>query len=113
VQRFGIFEFASLGALLNGRWNREKYLSISSIRRATEELKCAGTPLSVSYPKAAFSTNDVDGFELSVKAQRKEHPVVGDTGLPVGPRKVYIRMEKSPVLRSFKAIGRSGILRWS
>jgi len=47
----------------------------------------------VSYPaelchilKSAFSTNDFDGFELSVKAQLEEHPVVGDTGLRVGPK---------------------------
>jgi len=39
--------------------------------------------------------------------------VVGDTGLPVGPKESLLSNGKSPVLRSFKAIGGRGILRWS
>jgi hypothetical protein len=36
--------------------------------------------------KSAFSTNDFDGFELSVKAQVEEHPMGGDTGLRVASK---------------------------
>src|SRR6266446_8943079 len=88
VQRLGYLEFGELRRVAQRTMEqREIFVNNLSIRRATEELKGARDSAELCHIlKSAFSTNDFDGFELSVKAQLEEHPVVGDTGLRVGPK---------------------------
>src|SRR6202022_85042 len=51
--------------------------------------------------KSAFSTNDFDGFELSVKAQLEEHPTVGD-GLRLCPKEGLHFEWKKPGASKFR-----------
>src|ERR1035437_2757447 len=57
-----------------------------AIRRAIEELKGASDYAQVcQILESAFSSNDFDGFELSIKAQAEEPPTIDDKRLRVRP----------------------------
>src|SRR4029077_18859268 len=73
-----------------------------SIRRAIEELKGARDYAGLCHVlQSAFSTNDFDGFELSVKSQVQEHPTVGDTELRVVPKEsLHFEWKKPGVSKS-------------
>jgi hypothetical protein len=81
---------------------RDIFVNNLSIRRAIEELKGASDYAGLCHIlKSAFSTNDFDGFELSVKAQLEEHPTVGDTGLRVAPKEsLHFEWKKPSKFRS-------------
>lgn len=88
VQRLGYLEFGELRRVAQRTMEqRDIFVNNLSIRRAIEELKGATDYAGLCHIlESAFSTNDFDGFELSVKAQLEEHPTVGDTGFRVGPK---------------------------
>ena len=105
VQRLGYLEFGELRRVAQRTMEqREIFVNNLSIRRATEELKGARDSAELCHIlKSAFSTNDFDGFELSVKAQLEEHPVVGDTGLRVDPKESLHFEWKKPGASKFRS----------
>ena len=87
VQRLGYLEFGELRRVAQRTMKqRDIFVNNLSIRRAIEELKGATDYAGLCrILQSAFSTNDFDGFELSVKAHLEEHPTVGD-GLHLAPK---------------------------
>ncbi len=88
VQRLGYLEFGEIRRVAQRTMEqRGIFVNNLSIRRAIEELKGVRDYAGLCHIlKSAFSTNDFDGFELSVKAQVEEHPMVGDTELRVASK---------------------------
>ncbi len=88
VQRLGYLEFGEIRRVAQRTMEqRGIFVNNLSIRRAIEELRGVRDYAGLCHIlKSAFSTNDFDGFELSVKAQVEEHPTVGDTGLRVASK---------------------------
>ena len=83
VQHLGYLEFGEIRRVAQRTIEqRSIFVNNLAIRRATEELKGASDYVQVCrILEAAFSTNDFDGFELSIKAEAEEPPTVGDKRL--------------------------------
>jgi UDP-GlcNAc:undecaprenyl-phosphate GlcNAc-1-phosphate transferase len=106
VQRLGYLEFGEIRRVAQRTMEqRGIFVNNLSIRRAIEELKGARDYAGLCHIlKSAFSTNDFDGFELSVKAKVEEHPTVGDTGLRVVTPKESLHFEwKKPGASKFQS----------
>jgi UDP-GlcNAc:undecaprenyl-phosphate/decaprenyl-phosphate GlcNAc-1-phosphate transferase len=87
VQHLGYLEFWEIRRVAQ-RTIEQKSIFINNlaIRRATEDLKGTSDYFQVCrILEAAFSANDFDGFELSVKYQAEDPPTVGDKRLLVRP----------------------------
>ena len=80
VQHLGYLEFGEIRRVAQRTFEqRGIFVNNLAIRRATEELKGTSDYVEVCrILEAAFSTNDFDGFELSIKAQAAEPPTIGD-----------------------------------
>ena len=80
VQHLGYLEFWEIRRVAQRTIEqRGIFVNNLAIRRAIEELKGATDYLQVCrILEAAFSTNDFDRFELSIKAQAAEPPTISD-----------------------------------
>src|SRR5580692_8039801 len=87
VQHLGYLEFGEIRRVAQRTFDqRGIFINNLAILRATEELKCASDYVQVcGLLEAAFSANDFDGFELSIRADAEEHPTIGDKHLRVRP----------------------------
>ena len=87
VQHLGYLEFGEIRRVAQRTFDqRGIFINNLAILRATEELKCASDYVQVcGLLEAAFSANDFDGFELSIRADAEEHPAIGDKHLRVRP----------------------------
>ena len=88
VQHLGYLEFGEIRRVAQRTFEqRGIFVNNLAIRRATEELKGTSDYVEVCrILEAAFSTNDFDGFELSIKADHaEEHPAIGNKWLRVRP----------------------------
>jgi UDP-GlcNAc:undecaprenyl-phosphate GlcNAc-1-phosphate transferase len=105
VQRLGYLEFGELRRVAQRTMEqRDIFVNNLSIRRAIEELKGARDYAGLCHIlQSAFSTNDFDGFELSVKARLEEHPTVGDTELRVVPKESLHFEWKKPGASKFRS----------
>jgi UDP-GlcNAc:undecaprenyl-phosphate/decaprenyl-phosphate GlcNAc-1-phosphate transferase len=85
VQHLGYLEFGELTRVAQRTLGqRQIFINDLAIRRATEDLKSASDYARVCrILEAAFSTNDFDGFELSIKTAPEEPPTIGDKRLRV------------------------------
>jgi hypothetical protein len=106
VQRLGYLEFGEIRRVAERTMEqRGIFVNNLSIRRAIEELKGARDYAGLCHIlKSAFSTNDFDGFELSVKAKLEEHPPIGD-GLRVAPKESLHFEWKKPGASKFRSNG--------
>jgi UDP-GlcNAc:undecaprenyl-phosphate GlcNAc-1-phosphate transferase len=104
VQRLGYLEFGEIRRVAQRTMEqRGIFVNNLSIRRAIEELKGVRDYDGLCHTlKSAFSSNDFDGFELSVKAQLEEHPTVGD-GLRVCPKEGLHFEWKKPGASKFRS----------
>ena len=80
VQHLGYLEFWEIGRVAQRTIEqRGIFVNNLAIRRAMEELKAASDYVQVCrILEAAFSTNDFDRFELSIKARAAEPTTIGD-----------------------------------
>ena len=80
VQHLGYLEFGEIRRVAQRTIEqRGIFVNNLAIRRAIEELKGASDYVQVCrILETAFSTNDFDRFELSIKAQAAEPPTIGD-----------------------------------
>ena len=80
VQHLGYLEFWEIRRVAQRTIEqRGIFVNNLAIRRAIEELKAASDYVQVCrILEAAFSTNDFDRFELSIKARTAELPTIGD-----------------------------------
>jgi hypothetical protein len=80
VQHLGYLEFGEIRRVAQRTIEqRGIFANNVAIRRATEKLKAATDYVQVCrILEAAFSTNDFDRFELSIKTRAAEPPTVGD-----------------------------------
>ena len=80
VQHLGYLEFGEIRRVAQRTIEqRGIFVNNVAIRRATEKLKAASDYVQVCrILEAAFSTNDFDRFELSIKTRAVEPPTVGD-----------------------------------
>jgi UDP-GlcNAc:undecaprenyl-phosphate/decaprenyl-phosphate GlcNAc-1-phosphate transferase len=87
VQHLGYLEFWEIRRVAQRTIEqRSIFVNDLAIRRATEDLKRTSDYVQVCrILRAAFSTNDFDGFELKVKAKAEEPPIIGDKRLRVRP----------------------------
>jgi UDP-GlcNAc:undecaprenyl-phosphate GlcNAc-1-phosphate transferase len=105
VQRLGYLEFGEIRRVAERTMEqRNIFVNNLSIRRAIEELKSATDYAGLCHIlQSAFSTNDFDGFELSVKAHLEEHPTVGDKELRVVPKESLHLEWKKPGASKFRS----------
>ncbi len=87
VQHLGYLEFWEIRRVAQRTIEqRGIFANDLAIRRAIEELKGASDYAQVCHIlKSAFSANDFDRFELSIKAQAEEPPAIGGIRLWVRP----------------------------
>jgi UDP-GlcNAc:undecaprenyl-phosphate GlcNAc-1-phosphate transferase len=79
VQHLGYLEFGELArAAQRTLAQRQIFINDLAIRRAIEEMKGASDYVQVCrILEAAFSTNDFEGFELKVNAEKEEPAIIG------------------------------------
>ncbi len=102
VQHLGYLEFWEIRRVaLRTIEQRSIFINNLAIRRAIEELKSASDYVQVDrILKTAFSANDFDAFELSVKARAEEPPTNGDKRLRVRPgESLHFRWSKPGALK--------------
>jgi UDP-GlcNAc:undecaprenyl-phosphate GlcNAc-1-phosphate transferase len=114
VQHLGYLEFGEIRRVAQRTFDqRGIFINNLAILRAAEELKCASDYVQVcGILEAAFSTNDFDGFELSIKADAEENPAIGDKHLRVRPgERLHFEWSKSgtPKLRDHWATWTLGL----
>src|SRR5208337_3387453 len=87
VQHLGYLEFLEIRRVAQRTIEqRGIFVNDLAIRRAIEELKGASDYAQVCHIlKSAFSANDFDGFELTIKAQAEEPPTIDGKRLWVRP----------------------------
>jgi len=87
VQHLGYLEFWEIRRVAQRTIEqRGIFVNDLAIRRATEELRGANDYVQVCrILEAVFSTNDFDGFELTIKAQAEEPPTIDGKRLWVRP----------------------------
>jgi UDP-GlcNAc:undecaprenyl-phosphate GlcNAc-1-phosphate transferase len=87
VQHLGYLEFWEIRRVAQRTIEqRGIFVNDLAIRRAIEELKGASDYAQVcQILESAFSSNDFDGFELSIKAQAEEPPTIDDKRLRQRP----------------------------
>jgi UDP-GlcNAc:undecaprenyl-phosphate GlcNAc-1-phosphate transferase len=87
VQHLGYLEFWEIRRVAQRTIEQRRiFANDLAIRRAIEELRGASDYAQVcQILESAFSSNDFDGFELSIKAQAEEPPTIDDKRLRVRP----------------------------
>jgi hypothetical protein len=102
VQHLGYLEFWEIRRVAQRTIEqRGIFVNNLAIRRATEELKDASDYVQVCrILEAAFSTNDFDGFELSIQAQAVEPPTISDKCFRMKPgENLYFEWSKPGALK--------------
>jgi UDP-GlcNAc:undecaprenyl-phosphate GlcNAc-1-phosphate transferase len=91
VQHLGYLEFWEIHRIAQRTFEqRSIFVNNLAIRRAIEELKVTSDYDQVCHIlKAAFLSNDFDGFELSVEVDEDELPAGGGTHLTGRPGKIF------------------------
>jgi UDP-GlcNAc:undecaprenyl-phosphate/decaprenyl-phosphate GlcNAc-1-phosphate transferase len=106
VQRLGYIELGELGRVAQRTFEqRQIVINNLAIRRATEELKVARDHDQIRRVlEAAFSSNDFDGFDLTVNLYPGEFDPI--TGIEAGSRRSEISFQwaKTKGLRSLEGL---------
>jgi UDP-GlcNAc:undecaprenyl-phosphate/decaprenyl-phosphate GlcNAc-1-phosphate transferase len=114
VQHLGYLEFWEIRRVAQRTFEqRGIFVNNLAIRRATEELKCVSDYVQVcGILEAAFSTNDFDGFELSIRADAERHTAIGEKRVRVRPgERLHFEWSKpgTPKLRDDRATWSLGL----